>query len=105
MSWLDRLRIKLWERAGDEESRDPELARLLERARGLPRSKEPQRDLFLGIENRIAGRATVPEPGLGLLTTLFPRPLAALSVGAVLVATTALSVLWFVQPCFGSLNK
>lgn len=98
MSWLDRLRARFGERAGDEAPRDPELARLLERVRDLPRIQEPQRDLFLGIENRIASRNSEREPARGSLLMMFPRPLAALSVGVLLVATTALSVLWIVQP-------
>jgi len=98
MSWLDRWTLRRAEKAGDEEPRDPELAQLVVRAQALQKSIEPERDLFLGIENRIAGRAATPEPRSGWLSAMFPRPLAAASVAALLVATTALSVLWMVQP-------
>jgi hypothetical protein len=100
MSWLDRWRRRFDEPASegseDSEVRDPELARLLDRARSLPRSIEPERDLWSGIENRISGRA--PEPAPWSLALLFPRPLAAAAVGLLLVATTAISVLWIGQP-------
>ena len=104
MSWLDRWTVRRGEKAGDEEPRDPEFAHLVERARGLPSSIEPERDLFLGIENRITGRATQLEPHSGWTVSLFPRPLAAAGIAALLVATTALSVLWVVQPPVASLT-
>ncbi len=98
MSWLDRWRAPRSDAAGDLEPGDPELTRLLARSRSLPVSLEPQRDLWSGIENRISGRLFTPEPSRWSLTALFPRPLAAMSVAVLLVATTALSVLWIVQP-------
>ena len=98
MSWLDRWRARRSDAAGDEEPADPELTRLLARSRSLPLALEPQRDLWSGIENRISGRLLTPEPSRWSLTALFPRPLAAITVAALLVATTALSVLWIVQP-------
>ena len=98
MNWLNRLRSRWSDGAFDDDSRDPEVAHLLERARNLPVSQEPQRDLFLGIQNRIADCSRVHAPARWSPTTMFPRPLAALSVGAMLVVTTAFSVLWVVQP-------
>jgi hypothetical protein len=112
MSWLDRWRRRLGdakkstpgrsdasdtsEESAESEALDPELARLVDRARSLPRSIEPQRDLWSGIENRITGRG--PEPAPWSLALLFPRPLAAAAVGLMLVATTAMTVIWISQP-------
>ena len=111
MSWLDRwqqilarLNVRLGARWGrgprassDSEVHDPELDALLDRARSLPRSVEPARDLWHGVENRIAGRAGEIERPRWSLTSLFPRPLAAAGVGALLVAMTALSVFWIAE--------
>ena len=96
-SWLGRWRTRRSDRAGDEEPRDPELARLLARARALPSSQEPQRDLWSGIENRIAARAAAALPPRWSPVVLFPRPLAAATAALLLVATTALTTLWIAQ--------
>jgi len=104
MSWFDRWRRR--RRFGDAEdeaeTQDPELAQILSRSRSLPQSMEPQRDLWSGIENRISGRAEESarsrETSPWSLATLFPRPLVASAIAVVLVATTATTVLWVVQP-------
>ena len=98
MSWLDRLRTRRGDPARAEEARDPELARLLARSRSLPLDHEPTRDLWSGIENRISGRVHAPERSPWSLNVLFPRPLAAATIGVLLVATTAFSVFWIAQP-------
>ncbi len=98
MNWLERRRRQRDESSGEEEPRDPELVRLLARARDLPQSQEPRRDLFHGIENRITRAEPQPDRSRWSLAALFPRPLAAAGVAAVLVATTAVGVLWITQP-------
>jgi hypothetical protein len=105
MSWWDRGRGRPDARDSDSETLDPMLdpmvdpmvESLISRSRSLPRSLEPQRDLWSGIENRISGRATTPEPSPWSLAGLFPRPLAAAAVAILLVATTAISVWSIVQ--------
>jgi len=97
MSWFERWRTRRSERAEDEESRDPELTRVLERARALPRSQDPERDLWSGIENRISGRAQAPVPVRWSPAALFPRPLAAASIALLLIAGTVLTTLWVAQ--------
>ena len=100
MNWLDRWRRSRDDRfsdtSADSEALDPDLTRLLDRARSLPRSVEPQRDLWSGIENRVSGQT--PDPVPWSLALLFPRPLAAAAVGVLLVATTAIGVLWISEP-------
>ncbi len=98
MNWLERWRPRRNELSVEDESHDPELARLLERASDLPKSQEPRRDLFRGIENRIGQAEQQPSTSRWSLATLFPRPLAAAGVAALLVAMTAVGVLWVVQP-------
>jgi len=98
-SWLDGWGRGHGEQAGDEAPSDPEIARLLERARGLPLSQEPTRDLWSGIENRITGRAEIPKasgrearrwsPGV-----LFPRPIVAAAAAVMLVVMTAGTTYW-----------
>ena len=97
MSWLDRLRTRRDDRAGGEQARDPELARLLARSRSLPLSQEPSRDLWSGIENRISGRVDALQASPWTLSALFPRPLAAAMIAVLLVSTTALSVFWIAR--------
>jgi hypothetical protein len=109
MSWRDRWRTRPDARDSDSETLDPlpdpmmgpmmgpMMESLISRSRALPRSLEPQRDLWSGIENRISGRASTPEPSPWSLTGLFPRPLAAAAVAILLVATTAISVWSIVQ--------
>ena len=55
MSWLDRWRRRFGDTEDGAETQDPELVALLSRARSLPRSIEPERDLWSGVENRIFG--------------------------------------------------
>lgn len=94
MSLWDRL-LRRGRRTGDGDDDDetpPEWASLVARARSLPGEARPGRDLWSGIENRIAGRTAQPERGGGWITSFFPRPLAAAAVAVALVATTALGV-------------
>lgn len=97
MKWLDRWRKRRVDRAVELPETDPELEELLARSRSLPRGLAPQRDLWSGIENRISGRAPARETSDWSLATLFPRPLAAAAIAVMLVATTAISVLWVAQ--------
>jgi len=103
MSWLDRWRSRGAGPEHEDESSDPQLAALLSRARSLPREVEPGRDLWSGIENRIAQQSE-PVPGRPEgwtarcgFASLFPRPVAALALAAVLVTTTALVSTWLAQ--------
>ena len=97
-SWLrDR-----WIAMGpDEEESDPELQRLLARARALPREMEldPERDLWAGILDRIgdapeASAATPAQPTLAeRLAVPFPRPALAAGLALALVVVTSLVTL------------
>ncbi|MCP4037493.1 MAG: hypothetical protein GY733_11195 [bacterium] len=105
MNWLERWVSRRGEGAGDEVPVDPEITGLVERAGALSQRIEPERDLFVGIENRIAQRRVHrAEPHASWWLSLFPRPLAAAGVAALLVATTALGVLWAVTPPGGPLS-
>ena len=97
MNLFERMRRRFTNPVEEDEVEDPELASLLTRARSLPRSVEPERDLWSGIENQISGRVGKSSPAPWSLATLFPRPLAASVVALALVATTATSVLFFVE--------
>jgi hypothetical protein len=97
MKGFDRWRNRGRELAGDEEPRDPELVSLLERARAMPASQEPQRDLWSGIENQITGLTRSPQRAGWSVVSLFPRPAVALAAAGVLVATTVLTTLWIGQ--------
>ena len=95
-SWLERWRRAPEDQAGDAEPRDRELAELLSRARALPREREPERDLWLGIKNRIEH----PETEASALSwhaswrRRAPR-LAGVAAGALLlIAATSLTTLW-----------
>jgi hypothetical protein len=95
MSLLDRWRSLRG--PSPSESTDPELAALLQRASALTRASQPTRDLWSGIENRIAlleQAATSHPAGRTALASLFPRPALAAAVALVLVATTAATTLW-----------
>ena len=109
MNWWNRWRRPLADRDDKSEVVDPEIERLLARARSLPRNLEPQRDLWSGIENQIntraVGHGVVAFPSSGWLATFFPRPLAASVAAIFLVATTAVSVLWLVPPSEESANR
>ena len=101
MSFFDRWRRLPEDMAGDEEPRDPELARLVARARALPSESEPTRDLWSGIENRIALAHEQPEAGRRARqrwVSAFPRPALAASFAAALVAVTSLATLWVARP-------
>jgi hypothetical protein len=100
MSWFAHWRRRFFDRSSDEETPDPELARLLACARDLPDGVEPSRDLWNGIENRISGGTTAIEPSRWSLAALFPRPLAAAAIGVLLIASTAVSVSWFLTSSF-----
>jgi hypothetical protein len=107
MSFFDRWRRRFVDAEdvdaeAEAETQDPELKQLLSRARSLPQSMEPPRDLWNGIENRISGRAEESGGSRGTspwsLAALFPRPLVASAMAVALIATTATTVLWVVQP-------
>jgi hypothetical protein len=97
MNWLETLRSRLFDRGDEAETLDSATEALVARARALPEELEPSRDLWSGIENRVSGRVGAPEPSPWSLAVLFPRPLAAAAVGIMLVATTAVSVAWFLS--------
>ena len=101
MSFFDRWRRLPEDVAGDEEPRDAELARLVARARALPSESEPSRDLWSGIENRIALARQQPEAKRRTRqpwASAFPRPALAASFAAALVVVTSLATLWVAQP-------
>ena len=54
MNLFERMRRRFTNPVEEDEVEDPELASLLARARSLPRSVEPERDLWSGIENQIS---------------------------------------------------
>ena len=99
MSWFDRWRRLPEDVAGDETPSDPAVADLLARARALPQEAEPRRDLWSGIQNRIAAGSepAVPGPRPGW-ASVFPRPRLAAAFGGALVAATALLTLWLATP-------
>jgi hypothetical protein len=100
MSVFDRWRRFPDGVADDTEPRDPELARLVSRARALPSESEPGRDLWSGIENRIAA-ARVPQAERRPRhpwVSVFPRPALAAAFAAVLVVVTSLATLWVTRP-------
>ena len=100
MSFFDRWRQLPDDLAGDEEPRDPELARLVARARALPAESEPSRDLWSGIENRIAAaRASGAEhPSRPRWVSVFPRPALAAAFAVALVVVTSAVTLWVARP-------
>jgi hypothetical protein len=100
MSFFDRWRRLPDDLAGDEEPRDPELARLVARARALPSESEPSRDLWSGIENRIAAaRASEAEPASRpRWVSVFPRPVLAAAFATVLIIATSTATLWVARP-------
>jgi hypothetical protein len=97
MSFFDRWRGT----SEDDEAPDDATRRLLSRARALPRESEPERDLWMGIENRIrAASAPDAQPARARspLFGVFPRPALAAACALTLVVTTALATLWLSQP-------
>jgi hypothetical protein len=100
MSFFDRWRGLPDDVAGDAEPRDVDLARLVARARALPSQSEPDRDLWSGIENRIAAaRSSEAERvARSRWAQVFPRPALAAALAVALVAGTSLVTLWVAQP-------
>jgi hypothetical protein len=93
MNWWQR------RRRSDERSSDPEeraaLDALLARARALPREAEPQRDLWLGVRNRIeAARVGVPPRARVWGGRLSVPVWAAGAAALLLVATSFGAALW-----------
>jgi hypothetical protein len=92
MSWLAR-----WRRKSQPPDREEEafVAALRERARALPREAEPQRDLWLGIRNRIGEPARRRERA-GLWRARLSVPVwAAGAAAALLVASAVGTGIWF----------
>ena len=88
---------------------EPELEAMRERAAGLAREIMPERDLWHGIENRIAmaeaERAeAAAAPRFAWLRELFPRPALAGAFAAMLVAVTVGTTLWVAGPSGGPLS-
>jgi len=93
MSWFDR-----WRR-WPSDAADPEDTALVERARALPESIEPERDLWVGIRNRIELSAEAARDSRPAWRAGFQVPLwAASSVVALLVATSVGTGLWLATP-------
>jgi len=67
---------------------------LLERARALPREAEPERDLWLGIRNRIELAGAAPERARLFGARLSVPVWAASAAALLLVATTIGTALW-----------
>jgi hypothetical protein len=86
-----------WRRS-DAPGSDPEeraaLDALLARARALPREAEPERDLWLGIRNRIEASRAAEPPRRGWGARLSVPVWAASAAALLLLATSVGSVLW-----------
>ena len=93
MKWLRRWRDT--EETPSDPTEKAALDALLERARALPREAEPERDLWLGIRNRIelAG-APAPERARLFGARLSVPVWAASAAALLLVATTIGTALW-----------
>jgi hypothetical protein len=100
MKWLDRWRRNELPPA-DPEERAAEAA-LRERARALPREIEPERDLWLGIKNRIELERARSEPAAaprGLLGARLTLPVWAASAAAIALVVLAVGgSLWLRAP-------
>ena len=93
MSWLRRWR-RAPEPAPDPEERTASRA-LRERARALPREAEPERDLWLGIRNRIEMQRAAEPARAGVWRARLQVPVwLAGAAAALLVATTVGTGLW-----------
>jgi hypothetical protein len=92
MKWWQRFRRT--EAPPSDPAERAALDALLSRARALPREAEPERDLWLGIRNRIeAGRTAAPRPRL--FGARLAVPVWAVGAAALLlVATTLGTALW-----------
>jgi hypothetical protein len=85
-------------RAGDPHERAA-IDSLIERARALPRETEPERDLWLGVRNRIAaGEAGERAPAPIWRSRLSVPVWAAGAAALLLVATTIGTALWLGSP-------
>jgi hypothetical protein len=93
MKWLQR-----WRRVMEPPSDPAERAAvdaLLERARALPREAEPERDLWLGIRNRIELARAADPPRARVFRARLAVPVWAAGAAALLlVATTIGTALW-----------
>lgn len=98
MKWLDRFR------RAEEPPTDPEeqeaLDALLQRARALPRDIQPERDLWLGVQNRIElERAGAESPRSRLWGARLSVPVWAASAAASLLVVFAVGTgLWLRAP-------
>ncbi len=93
MKWWQRWRRAV-ERSSDPEERAA-LDALRERARALPREAEPERDLWLGIRNRIELKQTAEPARARALGARLSVPVWAAGAAALLlVATTIGTGLW-----------
>jgi hypothetical protein len=93
MKWLQR-----WRRVVEPPS-DPEasaaLDALLARARALPREAEPERDLWLGIRNRIEQERAARPPRARVWRARLSVPVWAAGAAALLLAVTTVgTALW-----------
>lgn len=95
MKWLDRLRRT--EAPPSDPAEREALEALLERARALPREAQPERDLWLGIRNRIElERAT--SKGAGWFGARLSVPVWAASATAVLLVALAVGTSVWLRP-------
>ena len=93
MKWLDRWRRDVEPHTDPEEA--AALDALLARARALPREAEPERDLWLGVKNRIEASRAAPPVRTRLWGARLSVPVWAASAAAVLLtATTIGTALW-----------
>jgi hypothetical protein len=96
MKWLDRFR-RAEEPPTDPEEREA-LDALLERARALPRDIQPERDLWLGVQNRIELEDAEP-PRSRLWGARLTIPVWAASAAASLLVVFAVGTgLWLRTP-------
>ena len=71
---------------------------LLARARALPRDAEPERDLWLGIRNRIELASRAPEPARSRVwRTRISVPVWAAGAAALLVLATSVGTGWWLS--------
>jgi hypothetical protein len=93
MKWLKRWRRDVGPRTDSDQAAAVDA--LVGRARALPREAEPERDLWLGIRNRIEASRTAPPARTRLWGARLSVPVWAASAAALLlVATTIGTGLW-----------
>jgi hypothetical protein len=93
MKWLERWR-RVVEPPSDPEERAA-LAALRERARALLRAAEPERDLWLGIRNRIEPSRVAAPPRAQVWGARLSVPVWAAGAAALLLAATTIGTgLW-----------